>query len=70
MDDNFCEWVDCYVDVETRSPLTTGITVCDVNGSKDFFGNKPNQPKCKVAITSNGEMFFEMFREMFKKYCW
>jgi len=70
MDDNFCEWVDCYVDVETRSPLTTGITVCDVNGSKDFFGNKPDQPKCKVAITSNGEMFFDMFREMFKKYCW
>ncbi len=70
MDDNFAEWAECYVDIEVRSPLTTGITICDLNNSKAFFGEPAGQRKCKVAITSDGKMFFDMFREMFKKYCW
>ncbi|MBR2671126.1 MAG: nucleoside hydrolase [Oscillospiraceae bacterium] len=70
MDDNFAQWVDCTVDIETRSPLTTGMTVCDINNSKAFFDPDSKQPKCKVSITSDGKMFFDMFREMFRKYCW
>ena len=68
--EDFAQWAECYVDIETRSELSSGMTVCDLGHSKDFLGSAGGQRKCRVAITSNGEMFYEMFREMFKKYCW
>ena len=70
LDENLAQWVDCYVDIETRSPLTTGITICDLAGSKDYFGGDGARQKCKVAITTDGKLYYDMFREMFKKYCW
>ncbi|MGI5888867.1 MAG: nucleoside hydrolase [Oscillospiraceae bacterium] len=70
MDESFAEWAECTVDVETRSPLTAGMTVCDLKNSKKFFGGSGSKAKCRVAITTDGKKFFEMFRKMFLSYCW
>ena len=31
---------ECYVDIETRSELSSGMTVCDLGHSKDFLGQR------------------------------
>lgn len=69
MDDRFAEWAEYGVEIETRSPLTWGATICDKNGSYRYFGDGDERPKVKVAITSDRVLFFEMFREMFTHYC-
>ena len=63
MDENFSHWEDCAVEVETRSELTWGMTVCSP------WEERRDRPLVKVALDSNGPMFFEMFREMFTHYC-
>ena len=57
-----------------NSDVEADPALCGLKGSPTkvlkVFEAPAGQRKCKVAITSDGKMFFDMFREMFKKYCW
>lgn len=48
---------DCYVDVETQGALTTGMTVCDLEGRT---GQPPN---CRVGLDIDYQRFFQVMMD-------
>lgn len=68
IDDSFATWGNYGVDVETRSILTGGITICDMHNSKRFFSDNEAKFKAKVAITTDREKYLKMMADMFSFY--
>lgn len=53
-----------YVDIETKSPLTSGMTVCDVN---DYFVYADRPKNVHVCLKMNVEKFWQFMLDALTK---
>lgn len=70
LDEEFAEFQELGVDIETRSPISEGMTVVDMMKSKQFFADEDAPNKVRVAMSTNPQRYFALFREMFRHYCY
>ena len=70
LDEEFSEFQELGVDIETRSPISEGMTVVDMMKSKQFFADEDAPNKVRVAMSTNPQRYFALFREMFRHYCY
>ena len=69
LDEKFAEFQEFGVDIETRSPVSEGMTVVDMLRSKEFFADEDVPNKVRVAMNTDAERYFALFRNMFCHYC-
>lgn len=70
LDEQFATFEEFGVDIETRSPLSEGMTVVDMLRSKEFFADEDVPNKVRVTMDTDGQRYFALFQEMFRHYCY